>query len=127
MKRWRLSFFPGITYSGVSCSCIGRLVPGASQPLFLLSPLMYQRLGQLATSGKRLQQLCDIYIYMAVTRIFEHIPATSCDPAEHERMYWGRAGIELEDHGDFIDFPHPACFRSFQHSMFAACRALKHL
>ena len=62
MKRWRLSFFPGITYSGVSCSCIGRLVPGVSQPLFLLSPLMYQRLGQLATSGKRLQRLCDVLI-----------------------------------------------------------------
>ena len=67
MKRWRLSIFPGITYSGVSCSCIGRLVPGVSQPLFLLSPLMYQRLGQLATSGKRLQQLCDIYIYIIYT------------------------------------------------------------
>ena len=66
MKRWRLSIFPGITYSGVSCSCIGRLVPGVSQPLFLLSPLMYQRLGQLATSGKRLQQLCDIYIYIFI-------------------------------------------------------------
>ena len=68
---------------------------------------------------------------MAVTRIFEHIPATSCDPAEHERMYWGRDGTELEDHGDFIDFPHPsASFRSFQHSkhsIFAACRALKYL
>ena len=64
MKRWRLTIFPGIRFSGVSCSCIGRLVPGVSQPLFLSLSLMYQRLGQLATSGKRLQQLCDIfYIY----------------------------------------------------------------
>ena len=34
MKRWRLTIFPGSRFSGVSCSCIGRLVPGVSQPLF---------------------------------------------------------------------------------------------
>ena len=91
MKRWRLSIFPGITYSGVSCSCIGRLVPGVSQPLFLLSPLMYQRLGQLATSGKRLQQLCDIYIYILYT---PWVPYSTYSSTRHSCCYcalWGGA------------------------------------
>ena len=69
MKRWRLTIFPGIRFSGVSCSCIGRLVPGVSQPLFLSLSLMYQRLGRLATSGKRLQQLRDTYIYIYIYMI----------------------------------------------------------